>query len=157
MDDTLQQSASQTRLYIDEISKDNLLATIKWSKFIAIVGYVMLGLFIFLGIIIGLTGFAFLGNATEAYGASEMKGASGMMMVIYLLIGLLYFFPTYYLFKFSTLTKQALLYNNQIQFNEALDYQRKMFRFIGILLIVTLCVYGLMLLLLTVFMTAFSL
>lgn len=144
-----------TPLYVDEMAKASLLETVKWSKFIAIVGYVMLGLMVLLGLFMAIAGSALFGDANPYMDAGG-TGVKAMMAVMYLLIGLLYFFPTYYLFKYSVLTKQAILYNNQSQFNEALNYQRRMFRFIGILMIVTLCCYVLMMVLFAAFMTAMS-
>lgn len=155
MEGYTQQQTQDTRLYIDEMARTSLLETIKWSKFIAIVGYIMLGFMVVFGLLMAFSSAAFLGD-NNPYISSGGGSVKAMLAVMYLLIGLLYFFPTYYLFKFSTLTKQAMLNNNQILFNEALGYQRKMFRFIGILMIVTLCCYALMAVLLVVFVTAMA-
>ena len=138
------QNAEAELLYVDEAGKNHLLETVKWSKFIAIVMFVAMGLMILGGLFMGM-----FGSMISKYGAEEntqlMGGiAPGLLMVIYIMIALLYFFPSFYLYKFSTLIKHSILFNNKQQFNEALNYQRKMYRFVGILMIVKILLYALL-------------
>lgn len=128
-------------LGIDEEAKAHLLETVRWTKFIAIVGFVFLGLLVFLGILM-LTGFSAL---SEVYGSTGMGGVAGIgFMFMYLFIALLYFFPIFYLYKYSVLIKPAIVNSNQEQFNSALSYQKRMYRFIGILFLIILGLYALM-------------
>ena len=115
-----------------------MLETARWTKFIAIVGFIVLGLFIFAGIGIGL-GMSMIPAMQSELGA----GFNFAMMIAYLIMVILYFFPTFYLYKYSRLIKPSILTGNQERFNLALSYQKKMFRFIGILIIITLAIYGL--------------
>jgi hypothetical protein len=123
---------------LDETGKAYLLETARWAKFLAVVGFVLLGLLILFGVFLS----TIMGAVGSRYGGS-FQNFGGVMMVLYVLIGILYFFPTYYLFKFSTLIKPALLTSNQHGFNSALSYLRSAFRYIGILTLVVLGLYAL--------------
>jgi hypothetical protein len=128
-------------LKVDPETKGHLMETARWSRFLAILGYIMLGILIIFGI----------GMASAKSLLSQMPGGFGesfgmIMMVVYIALALLYFFPTYFLFKSGRLLKSAIQTNNQEQFNLGLSYQRRMFKFIGIVMIVILALYGLVIL-----------
>lgn len=131
-------------LVIDEEGKAQLLETARWTMFLSIIGFVILALLILAGIFFGIV----LSAASGMAGINGMMGmpagAGGAVIVFYLLMALFYFFPTYFLYKFSALIKPAILSNNQEQFNLALSYQRRMFKFFGILMIIVLGLYALM-------------
>ena len=130
-------------LVIDEEAKGQLLETARWTKFIAIIGFVLLGLLILVGIAFGM-GMSMLGSMTELNDTPGFGRGLGIgMMFVYLLMALLYFFPVYYLFKYSTLIKPSILHGNQEQFNLALSYQKRMFKFMGVIMIIILALYGL--------------
>ena len=124
-------------LTIDEEARAQLLETARWTKFLAIIGFVFLGLLILGAALVGLGLSAFSDNS--GLGAGFGVG----MTVIYLVIGVLYFFPIYYLYKYSVLIKPAILSSNQEQFNLALSYQRQMYKFIGVLMLVIIGLYAL--------------
>lgn len=123
---------------IDEEAKGYLLDTARWTKFLAIVGFVCIGILILAGAFMS----SILGSFSRQIGSSATI-PGGIMVVVYIVIGVLYFFPTYYLFKFSTQVKPALLTANQSGFNHALSNLRNAFRFIGILTLIILCFYAL--------------
>jgi len=126
-------------LSIDEEARGHLLETVRWTKFIAIVGFVFLGLLLLgaLGMGTGITGMSELSGLGSSLGVA--------MMIVYLLVALLYFFPIFYLYKYSVLIKPAIHTSNQEQFNLALSYQRKMYTFIGVLCLVILGLYAVLL------------
>lgn len=121
---------------IDETAKGYLLETARWGKFLAIVGFVAIGILAIAGLLFS-TVFSRLGDTI----GSGMPGA--MMFVVYLLIAVLYFFPTYYLFRFSKGIKPAMINADQGLLNEALSYLRKAFRYMGVLTIVIIGLYAL--------------
>ncbi len=123
-------------LSVDETSKAYLLDTARWTKFLSVVGFILLGLLIIVGF---FTSF-FLRSYSSQMGASF---SSGILVVVYAVIAVLYFFPTYYLFKFSVQIKAALLTGSQDVFNSALSYLRSAFRFIGIIMLIILGIYAL--------------
>jgi flagellar biosynthesis protein FlhB len=86
-----------------------------------------------------LFGFLF-GALSRAFGNSEFSGAfsSIFIMVLYIGLGILYFFPSLYLFKFSASLKSALEAYVETQMTEALKSLRSFFSFVGIMIIVML-------------------
>ncbi len=128
-------------LGVDEEARAHLLETARWTKFIAIIGFIILGLLILVGILMGLG----LSVASQMYDTANFGSAFGTaMMVMYLVLSLLYFFPILYLYKFSVLIKPAIHTGNKQQFNLALSYQKRMYKFIGIMLLVVFGLYAVM-------------
>ncbi len=127
-------------LGVDETAKGHMLETARWAKFLAIIGFVLLGLLVLAGIFMStIMGTLMAGSGFN----STVGGASGLMMVVYIIFAAIYFFPTYYLYKFAVLIKPAILTGNQEEFNTALSYLRSAFRFIGIMMLIVLGIYAL--------------
>jgi hypothetical protein len=125
-------------LEVDESTKSTLLEMSRWTKFLAILGFVMLGLMILAGIILGIvmTQYTAMAAAIPGIGSSAI-------LLIYVVLAALYFYPTFALYKYSTGMKAALNNNDKPGFNKALVYLKNMFKYIGIIMIVILCLYGL--------------
>lgn len=118
-------------LKISEASKSFLLETTKWAKFLAILGFVGLGL-----MVIGAFFIIALGSSLRGAG-----GAPVIMGVVYLLVAVLYFFPTYYLYNFSVKMKKAILEIDQNNADSGFENLKSMFKFMGILAIVMISFY----------------
>ena len=67
--------------------------------------------------------------------------SSAFFVVIMILMAVLYFFPIYYLFTFSKLSKLAVDNNDGGSFSEAMRYLKMHYRYMGILMIVVLSIY----------------
>ncbi|MCX6243346.1 MAG: hypothetical protein NTU98_01460 [Bacteroidetes bacterium] len=124
-----------TLLHLNEIRK--------WTNFLSILGFIAFGLLILVGIIML---FAF--SVASSYAFSPYAAVMGPWMgIIYIIFSAIYFFPIYYLFRFSTLTKQSLLQinlgggNSNALMAQAIDYLKRHFRFVGIFTIVVLSMY----------------
>jgi len=129
---------ANNQMIIDETGKAHYLEMAKWTKFLAIVGFVMMGIIILCGFFMG----SIFANIP---GYSTMGAISGIgFAIIYILIAGLYFYPTYALYKFSILIKPALSSNDTALFNEAIAYKKGMFKYMGILMIILLAMYALM-------------
>jgi hypothetical protein len=129
-------------LQIDDVSAGYLRETAKWGKFLSIVGFVVTGLIVLIALFAGSL-FAKLA-AFSANGQSALpEGLSIFITIIYLAIAVLYFFPCFYLFKFSNKAKLAIEVNEQVSLNEAFGNLKSCFKFIGITTIILLAVYGL--------------
>ncbi|MDO9260798.1 MAG: DUF5362 family protein, partial [Flavobacteriaceae bacterium] len=111
--------------------------TRKWTSFLAIMGFIFIALMIVLGFFIGSV-FSALGEEQ-----AEMPFMGTIIGFIYLVMGLIYFFPILYLYKFSTFTKKALENQNTTDLNEAFKMLKAHFRYMGILTIVLIAIYGL--------------
>lgn len=138
-------SGMELELHLTPWAKNFLLETAKWAKFLAIVGFIFLGLFVILAFSMGaiMSSFSELGG--DEFDVFAGMGA-GAITVSYLLIALLYFFPTLYLYRFATKTKMALQLSNSEELTDGLENLKSTFKFMGIMTIVVLAIYGLLLL-----------
>jgi len=128
----------QPRLIEMDYVQGILTTTYKWAKFLGIMGFIGCA-FIVLG---ALSMFALgntLGNLEDMPYAGLMSG--GMLGGIYLLMGLLYFFPSLYLYQYAEKLKSAIHTRSEEQLILALDKNKAFFRFIGIMTVVTLILY----------------
>jgi len=116
--------------------KQNLKETAKWANFLAIVGFVMLGLIVIAAL------FMFGAGATIFGGGSVIAIGFG-----YLLMAALYFFPTYYLFLFARKIKLGLNSTIQSEVDEGFLNLKKLFKFTGILVVIMLSIYAIIILL----------
>src|SRR5687768_14601920 len=81
--------------------KSYLIETAKWGKFLAILGYIGIGLILLIAI-----GVMVMGSASKLFpGIGMPMGAFGL---IYIAIAAFYFFPVYYLHQFSVKIKQGV-------------------------------------------------
>ncbi|MHC2990649.1 hypothetical protein OB13_03275 [Pontibacter sp. HJ8] len=129
-------------LNINLDSKTFLLNTAKWGKFLAIVGFVFVGLMVAGGLFASTV----LGAMGEGAGLGGSAMGSAFFGVFYLLFALLYFFPVLYLYKFSSKMKIALSANNEELVSESFKSLKSLFKFMGVLTIVMLVAYALALL-----------
>jgi hypothetical protein len=109
----------------------------KWTGFLAIIGFIGIGLMVIGALFFG-TILASLGGAGAGLGGAV---GGGFITVIYLLVAALYFFPVYYMYKFSVNMKRALQMNDEDTLTKAFEYLKSHYKFIGILTIVLLSFY----------------
>jgi hypothetical protein len=114
-----------------------LLETAKWGKFLAITGYIGIGLVLLAAI--GVMGMGMGGASQLVPGMGIGMGAFGM---IYIIIAVFYFFPVYYLHQFSLKMKQGLM--SQDPQNIAIGFRnlKSLFKFMGIFTVVILSIYA---------------
>ena len=116
-----------------------LKETRKWTNFLSVLGFIFVGLIALGGI--------FIGSILSLFNASMMNGGmpfpSMLFSIIYFLMAALYFFPTLYLYRFSTKLKFALVNNDSTELTESLGNLKSVFKFWGITSIVVICVYAL--------------
>lgn len=140
------QSSSLFSLSIDPVTKSHLNDTAKWARFLAIAGIVLLSLAVLM-IILSITVFP---NSTYARftvnGVEEQQLTAGMkivMAICMILIFLIAFFPMWYLLQFAKQMKKALYHNNQEALNGSFLNIKRYFRYVGIVMIIVLAIYGL--------------
>lgn len=124
-------------LIIDDNIKLFLRETIKWSKFLSIIGFVFTALIglIGLGIMVG-------GSAITSKIPMANNFIGGFIGFIYLLMGLLYYFPSKYLYDFSFYTRQALDINDQESLSYSFSKLKSFYKFWGVLMVFMLILYG---------------
>ena len=118
---------------LSNLSKTYLNETRKWTRFLAIVGFVMLAIMI-------VAGFS-MSSIMSAFGADDFESLGFATGIPYLFMGALYFFPIYYLYKFSTNIKAALYENNEGNEEKAFENLKSHYKFMGIFVIVMLAFY----------------
>ena len=116
-----------------------LMETAKWGKFLAIAGYVGIGILFLLAI------FMMIGMSTmsDFSGADFPMGAVGF---IYIIMGAVYYFPVTYLYKYAVQIKKGLQSNDPTTITAGFQNLKSLFKFMAIVTIVILSIYGLMLL-----------
>jgi len=117
-------------IQLDNDGLNQLYATRKWSMFLSILGFVFLGLVLVISVIMIITG-----------GINSRIGYSAAAMIPLILISATYFFPIYYLFKFSYFSKLALNNKDMGLLSTSLRYLKMHYRFMGILVIIILSLY----------------
>jgi len=115
-----------------------LIETAKWGKFLAIMGYIGMGLLVLAGLFV-MVGFSAFSEFTK------MPFPMGAFGLIYILIAVLYYFPVSYLHKFSDQAKQAVTMNDQGMLNSGFANLKSLFKFMGIFTIVVISLYALIL------------
>lgn len=128
-------------LQLDATLQASLANTARWARFLAIVGFVMCGLMVLMAFSVGSI-MSMVGQQTSSlmFMGSYM---SGFVIVIYLLVALLYFFPCLYLFRFARKTRMALHEQNQQELDASFRNMERFFRFVGILTLIMLVFYAL--------------
>jgi uncharacterized membrane protein len=122
-------------LQIDHVSQSHLAETAKWANFLSIVGFVLSGIIAIMALFSG----AFLGAAGgRRYGGDSVLIGAGFIMVIYIIIAVLYFFMSLFLFRFASKMKAALYNTDQESLNASFMNLKVLYRFMGIITIIYL-------------------
>ena len=118
--------ASGARLRFTEPVRTDLLETSRWALFFAVLLFIVLGIVALISLM--------------AVVAGGMMGLLGAVLILGV-YGALLFFPAWFYYKFSTLTRQALGFDDNDALDEAFAYLRRFYRFVGILIIVFIALY----------------
>jgi magnesium-transporting ATPase (P-type) len=123
------------KIEIEQGTLKNLETTRKWVMFLAIIGFIFLGLFIIIGLIAGTFLTAF-NSGEKGLGVPE-----SLMFVPVLLLAAIFFFPILFLFRFSKHTSHAIQNLDKLRLHKAIKNLKYYFAYIGILLIIVLSLY----------------
>jgi hypothetical protein len=104
-----------------------------WLRFMGVLGYIGCGFMFFGGIILSIIMFAVSGFIDGFDGASM-----GIMGLVYVPMGILYFFPARFTYKFGTKIRHYLFTNSEEDLELAFKNNRALWKFNGILYIVLL-------------------
>jgi hypothetical protein len=139
----MDQNTSLFGLSIDYTSKTHLTEAAKWARFLAIVGMIFLALILFAGLYLSIT-LASLESDMEGFGRPRpMIGAGIGSAFVYVVIAVIWFFPLFYLLRFSTELRKALDSENQEILNAAFQSLKVCLRYLGIVTIIVLVIYAL--------------
>lgn len=125
-------------LIVTPQAREFLRETAKWAKFLAILGFVMMGFLVILGFFMG----AIMSNS---YGAMGYPGfPSWFFSALYIIMAAIYIAPLYFLYQFSNKARIALDSNDNQLLTEALGFLKSHYKYIGILMIIVLGFYVLL-------------
>jgi hypothetical protein len=122
-------------MQLEEVAKDYLRESAKWSMFLAILGFIGIGFLALLAIIMT----SVMSMAPEIpgpYGAIK-----GFISIIYLVFAIIYLFPIYYLYKYADSTKKALNSGNTQLLTKAFSNLKSHHKFLGIASIIIIALY----------------
>lgn len=138
------QNASLFGLGIDHISKGHLSEAARWAKFLAVCGFIFLGLLVIYGMIMSFV-FANMTSKMSEFdntsNTSDLGNIMGIGMIIfYIICAVIAFFPYYFLLRFANKMKAALISNDQETLNSSFQNLKILYRYMGILMIISLVV-----------------
>ena len=118
------------RMEIGQETLKHLNTLRKWTMFLAVSGFIFLGLIITLGLITGtfLTAFS---NSDKMPGIPD-----ALVYAAFFTLTLIIFFPILFLFRFSKHTSKAVSTLDRKEMHNAFKYLKRYFIYIGVLLIV---------------------
>jgi hypothetical protein len=125
------------KIEIDQETLNYLNTTRKWTMFLAILGFIAIGLLLIIGVVAGV----FLSAFKTAAMPAGLGFPEWLVFVVILLFAVLYFFPVFYLFQFSRHTSNAVQSLDKEEMKKAFKYLKSYYVFIGILTIVILALY----------------
>lgn len=123
-------------LIIDWRSKEFLKETAKCTKFLAILGFVGIGLMVLGSLVMLFAPSSLMSNGDFPFGGKIF------MMLLYLAFAVLYYFPISYLYQFSENTKKAIENNDNNAIRDAFEFLKSHYKFMGILTIILLSFYA---------------
>jgi MFS family permease len=121
-----------------EIGQDtlNILnATRKWTMFLAILGFIGIGVLLGAGVVAGL--FLSVFNTVD----TNLGFPESLIIIIVIVLALISFFPVLYLFRFSKHTTEAVRTHDKEKLHEAFWNLKAYYVYVGILIIVVLVLY----------------
>jgi hypothetical protein len=120
---------------IDATAQATFLEMARWTKFLALVGFIFMGLIVLACVGAGI----FLSNSA----IPQLNGLPmGFLSILYLVLALIYVYPIYALYKYSVIIKKAIKTADRLLFNMAIGYMKSMFKYIGVLFIIIISIYG---------------
>jgi hypothetical protein len=128
------------KIELEEEALKDLNTTRKWSMFLAILGFILIGILVIGSVIAGV-------NLSKSI--SRSGGVLGMKEILVslsiLVFAVIYFFPVFNLYRFSKFTSNAIKSLDKQEIQKAFKCLRKYYVYIGILAIVALVVYTILL------------
>ncbi|WP_396198612.1 hypothetical protein [Flavobacterium sp.] len=109
----------------------------KWSKFMAIIGFIGIGLMVLVSLFMAI-GFSAMGASTMPVLPFSMS----VFSIIYVLFAAIYFFPVYYLYQYATKTSAALHSKNKQLLADGLENLKSHHKFLGIFTLIIISLYG---------------
>lgn len=132
----------QNNFKLNELAVSALRESAKWCMFLAIVGFIFIGLMVVAGLFMAVAMSAIPDDPYGgAMGMNPFAAIKGYIGVIYIVMALIYFFPVYYLFNYAKKMKEALQSFNENTLADALVNLKSHHKFLGIFTIIMIVLY----------------
>ena len=154
------QNTSLFGVGIDNISRSHLSEAAKWARFLAICGFIFLGLMIIYGIVFSFVIVDMANTMSQVDSTPRENSLKDMMrigmVIFYIFFAVIAFFPYYFLLRFANKMKAALISNDQEALNGSFQNLKILYRYMGILMIISLVLifFGILSMLATVAMVS---
>jgi magnesium-transporting ATPase (P-type) len=123
------------KIELDQETLNHLNTARKWSMFIGIIGFILLGIIIVAGILAG----TFLAAFNTGDSGSDLPDA--VVMAVVLTTGIISLFHVFFLVRFSKHASNAIRLHDSNEFKKAVKSLKLYFIYIGILIIILLSGY----------------
>lgn len=120
---------------LTNLAVEYLKESAKWCKFLAIIGFVGIGLMVLAGL--------FMMIGMSSFESANMPVPMTAFSIVYILIAAIYFFPVYYLYQYATKTSVALRSRNQQLLTDGLENLKSHHKFLGIFALIVISIYAL--------------
>ena len=135
----MEQPTNLFELHLDQQSLNYLNEAARWARFLSIVGFISSGLMIIVGVFFG-SALSTMMSGMSSDSAFAMMGG-GFLSFMYVFFALIIFFPSLYLFNFSSKMRRAFQNNDQLVLSDALKNLKSFFKFYGIFTVIILSIY----------------
>lgn len=139
--ESIDENFAEGEMKLSTESLENLRLTARWTQFLSIVGFIGLGLMI-LGALVLVT----VNNSVSSFSRYNSDMDMSTLAIVYFVMGVIYFFPIYYLYQFSLKMKRSIDSKDSVTFTEATRFLKSHYQFVGILAIIIISLYILLIL-----------
>ena len=139
----MEEHKPDSKLELNKASIHNLNTIRKWTYFLSVLGFIMMGFVVIFGFSIGFIMEKFIGDIGDSY-------AYGVMGFVYVVMAVIYFFPILYLYRFSTNARKSLEQNDSDALTSAFRFLKDHYVYMGILLAIASGMYLLMMMVLAI-------
>lgn len=109
-----------------------LRQTQPWVRFLSVLGFICSALMMLVGL---------LGFGTMTLAGADAGPASRFLLLVYIPVGVLYFFPSFFLFRYASRINALWTTRSVRQLEDALEAQKSFWKFVGILAAVVIALY----------------
>lgn len=121
-------------LQVDTVAYTHLKETARWARFLGIIGFVISVLIALMAIFAG----SIFSSTMSQFGSSTAALGTTFITVLYIIIAVVYFFLSLYLYRFAVKMKIALESSDQENFGDSLMNLKMVYRILGIFTIIYL-------------------
>ena len=140
---SMEQPSNLFELQLDQSSLNYLNESARWARFLGIIGFIFTGLMVIVGLFFGGAMASMMSGMSGGESAPISNVFSFFMSFAYIVGALLTFFPSLYLFLFSSKMRKAFHNNDQLVLTDSLKNLKSFFKFYGICMVIILSVYAL--------------